>query len=321
MLDLAIIGAGPAGIAVGLAAQKHGLKFLLIDKGAICNTIYRFPQSMRFFSTADLLEFPGLPLSVEADKPRAYEVLNYFTRIALSLELPIKTYETVQSIKRESENFVLHGATTNFQAKNVVLATGTYDHPNRLDIPGEDLPHVSHYYDGPHRYASRNVVIVGGKNSAAEAALDLYRRGANVTMIHRSDSLRESSIKYWILPDLKNRFEEGAISYHWNAVVTKIEARRICLNKPSGEEWIAADDVLLLTGYQPDYAFLHDIGLQVSGEKRAPMHDPNTLETNIPGLYVAGVLTVGADPSKVFIENARHHGDMILNHIMKSGTA
>jgi thioredoxin reductase (NADPH) len=316
MLDLIIVGAGPAGIAVALAAQRARLQFVLLDKGALCNTIYHFPSHMRFFSTADLLEFPGIPLAVEGDKPRAFEVLNYFTRIALSTNLPLRTYENVHSIARQTDHFFVQATKANYRARTVVLATGTYDHPNRLGIPGEDLPHVSHYYSGPHPYAARRVIVVGGKNSAAEAALELYRRGAHVMMVHRADSLREASIKYWILPDLRNRLDEGAIDFRWNSTVQCIEAERLQIETHGQREWLNADAVLLLTGYQPDYSLLEQIGVQSQGERRVPLHDPATLETNVPGAYIAGVLSAGADPSKVFIENARHHGELIINHIV-----
>lgn len=320
MLDLAIIGAGPAGIAVGLAAQRAKLNFVLFDKGALCNTIYRFPQQMRFFSTADLLEFPGLPFAIEGDKPRAFEVLNYFTRIALTANLPLRTYEAVQTVMRTADHFLVQSTRAHYQAHAVVLATGTFDQPNRLGIAGEDLPHVTHYYSGAHPFTGRRVVVVGGKNSAAEAALELYRRGAHVTLIHRAASMREASIKYWILPDLKNRISAGAIAHRWNATVKSIEAARIELDVAGECEWLAADDVLLLTGYQPDFEFLEQCGISCVGERGAPAHNLDTLESNVPGLYIAGVLTAGADPSKVFIENARHHGELIVNHYLTRST-
>ncbi len=316
MLDVLIVGAGPAGIAVGLSAQRRGLNYLLIDKGSVCETISRFPAYMRFFSTADLLEFPGLPFPIEGDKPRAYEVLNYFTRIVLSFDLRVATHEAVRGIRKTPGGFAVQTSRRILHSHAVVLAIGTYDHPNLLDVPGETLPHVSHYFSSAHRYLGRRVAIVGGKNSAAEAALDIWRRGGRVTLIHRGPSLREASIKYWLLPDIQNRLTDGAIAHSWNSTVREIYSDAVVLSTDKGEVRVDCDDVLLLTGYHPDYSFLRGAGIELTGERQAPSHDPESLESTVEGLYIAGVLTAGADPSKVFIENARHHGELILNHLV-----
>lgn len=313
------MGAGPAGIAVGLEAQRRGLKALLVEQGAICNTIYRFPQHMRFFSTADLLEFPGIPLVIQGDKPRSFEVLNYFTRIAVAANLPIATHERVLKLTHAGEQFFVQTERRELRSRAVVIATGTYDHANLLDVPGEELDKVSHYYSGPQPYIGTDVLVVGGKNSAAEAALELWRAGARVTLVHRGESLRESSIKYWILPDLKNRLAERAIAHSWDTTITRIEPDRVLLHMPDGERWIANDFVLALTGYHPDYRLLEQCGIRTEGEQRAPVLDSASLESGVPGLYVAGVLSAGADPSRVFVENSRHHGRVIVDHLAESG--
>ncbi len=300
---------------MGLAAKRRGLSCLIVEKGAICNTVFRFPQHMRFFSTADLLEFPGIPFAIDGDKPLASEVLNYFTRIAISSQLSVSTFERVVAVKKVGDEFRVTTSKRLLNAPNIVFAVGTYDHPNLLGVHGEDLPHVLHYYSGPHTYIGRKVLIVGGKNSAAEAALDLWRKGAHVTIVHRADTLNEQSIKYWILPDLKNRIEDGAIEFLANTVVSRIENERVEVRNPNGTQWIENDDVLALTGYHPDYEFLAGCGIEFEGAARSPIHNPETLETNIPGLFIAGVVNAGANPSRIFIENSRHHGEMILNCI------
>ena len=305
------MGAGPAGISVGIAAVKQGLDVLLIDKGTICNTIYHFPERMKFFSTADLLEFPGVPMVIGGDKPTRAEALNYFTRLALINKLPVATHERVESIAKQSGEFIIGTNRRTLRSKHVVLATGTFDHPNRLDVPGEDLENVSHYFSSTQPYVGKKALVIGGKNSAAEAALELYRAGAEVTILHRGE-LQRASIKYWILPDLLNRLQEGVIKYYWHSSVLEIERERVRIQTPEGERWIESDFVLALTGYHPDYDFLKRAGVDCLGDKMAPAHNSETLETNVKGLFVAGVLTSGTDPSKVFIENSRHHGEMIV---------
>lgn len=298
--------------------MKRGLDTLLIDKGTICNTIYHFPERLKFFSTADLLEFPGVPMIISGDKPTRHEAMNYFTRLALANKLPIATFETVSEISKRNDEFHVRTNRRSLRAKWVVLATGTYDFPNLLNVPGEEFDKVSHYHTSPQPYIGRKVLVVGGKNSAVEAALELYRAGADVTMLHRAE-LRTVSIKYWLLPDILNRLEEGVINHFWNSSVQKIEQDRVLTLTPNGEQWIENDFVLALIGYHPDWDFLKGVGMDCSGEAGAPVHDPETLESNIPGIYIAGVLTSGANPSKVFIENSRHHGEMIVRHLMNPG--
>ncbi len=313
--QLIIVGSGPAGIGVALEAKRCGVRALLLDRGSLCNTIYNFPDRMLFFSTAELLEFPGIPLVAEGAKPSRREVLDYFTRIVISNYLPFLTDCAVRSIERVDKGFVVRTSHGDFTAISVVLATGSYDQPNLLNIPGESLPHVSHYYKDAHPHIGKNVVIVGGKNSAAESALELLRSGARVTLIHRGKTL-SPSIKYWIRPDLDNRIREGGIDLHLNSRLIEICEHSVKCDTNGIQMEIPTDAVFLLTGYNPDYAWLRSIGIEFSGDAEIPVHDPGTLETNVPGIYVAGVLVAGRETSRVFIENSRRHGVKILSHYL-----
>ncbi len=312
---LIIVGSGPAGIGVALEAMRRDVKALLIDRGSLCNTIYNFPERMTFFSTAELLEFPGIPLIAEGAKPTRREVLDYFTRIILSNDLPFKTDCAVIDVKSQNGGFTVETSCGNFDANAVIIATGSYDQPNMLNVPGESLPHVSHYYSSAHPFIGKNVVVVGGKNSAAEAALDLHRSGARVTIVHRGKSL-SPSVKYWIRPDLENRIREGSISAYFNSKIVEIESRSVHIRENNAEHELPADAVFLLTGYNPDFAWLKNLGLKFEGSAELPVHNPDTLESNIPGLYVAGVLIAGRETSRVFIENSRAHGVKIITHFL-----
>jgi thioredoxin reductase (NADPH) len=312
---LIIVGSGPAGVNVALEAKRRGVGALLMDRGCLCNTLYHFPERMTFFSTAELLEFAGIPLVAAGAKPTKREVLDYFTRIVLSYELPFETFCGVQDIERAGSGFKLSTNRGDYYSHAVVLATGSYDQPKLLNVPGEDLPHVSHYYGDAHPFIGKHVVIVGAKNSAAEAALELHRAGANVTIVHRGPVL-SPSIKYWIKPDLENRIREGSIGVRFNSRVVEIRNAEIELESHGKHEILPADVVFLLTGYDPDYAWLRSLGLEFEGEAELPVHNPETLESNVPGMYVAGVLLAGRETSRVFIENSRTHGALILNHFL-----
>lgn len=287
----------------------------MIDRGSLCNTIYNFPERMTFFSTAELLEFPGIPMFAEGAKPSRREVLDYFTRIVTSNDLPVQTYCEVKSIASKDGRFIIGTTAGDFAAGAVVLATGSYDQPNKLSIPGEDFPHVSHYYKSPHPYVGQEVVIVGGKNSAAEAALELHRASARVTLVHRKDSV-SPSVKYWIKPDLDNRIREGSIRALFNSRVTEITANAVKIESESGVLEVPADAVLLLTGYNPNFSWLRSLGLKFEGKAELPVHNAETLETNVQGLYVAGVVIAGRETSRVFIENSRTHGAKIVEHFL-----
>lgn len=314
--SLLIIGSGPAGIGVALEAKRRGVRALMLERGYLCNTIYHFPDRMLFFSTAELLEFPGIPLVAEGAKPSRREVLDYFTRIVLSNDLPFLTDCHVTGIETQDSQKLVRTSIGDFKANAVVLATGSYDQPNLLNIPGESLPHVSHYYRDAHPYIGKRVVIVGGKNSAAEAALELHRSGAEVILVHRERTL-SPSIKYWIRPDLDNRIREGSIELRVNTRLVEIQRNKVVIESEGTISDLEADAVFLLTGYNPDYGWLGTLGLEFVGSAELPIHNPDTLESNVPDIYVAGVLIAGRETSRVFIENSRTHGEKILSHYLE----
>ena len=318
-MDLLIVGAGPAGLATAIAAKQHGLDYLVIDKGGLVAGIFRFPANMVFFTTPELLEIGGLPFVTPYDKPTRLEALRYYRRVADTFDLSISFDEEVSGIAREEAGgrtvFVITGkrrmgGATARRARAVALATGYYDHPNVLGIPGEDLPHVSHYYSEPHPYYRKRVVVVGGKNSAAEAALDLYRAGARVTLVHRGEALGDS-IKYWVKPDIDNRISERSITGLFLTSVRSITPAVLHVVGPRGPEALPADAVFLLTGYHPDWALLASAGVEVDAERRVARYDPDTLETSVPNLFLAGGVVSGRDAAPVFIENGRAHGEKI----------
>jgi len=323
-LDLAIVGAGPSGLAAAIAAAKAGLAYVVLEKGALVEAIYRFPRQMTFFTTPDLLEIGGLPFVTPYEKPTQGEALRYYRRVAETYDLHIEMPCAVGSVRPTAEGFRLTVTTANGEeerlARNVVLATGYYDHPNLLGIPGEDRPHVSHYWTEAHAFWRKPVVVVGGKNSAAIAALELHRAGAQVTLVHRGEAL-SGSIKYWIKPDIENRIKEGAIAARLRTRVTRIEADHVLLSGPSGEERRPALAVFLLTGYTPDVSLLEGAGVKVDAATLKPALDQATLETNVPGLFVAGALASGRETSRIFIENGRFHGEAIVKAILARARA
>lgn len=320
--DLLIVGAGPAGLAAAIAAQRAGLKFCILEKGSLVNSIFRFPSQMVFFTTPDLLEIGGLPFVTPHGKPTRDEALRYYRRVVEAFDLKIDYGVTVAGIKRgpADEPFVIDaehesegGAT--FAAQTVVVASGCYDHPNQLSIPGEELPHVSHYFTESHGFYQKHVVVVGGKNSAAEAALELYRSGAAVTLVHRRAELG-SSIKYWVKPDIENRIKEGSIKAHFETRVVEIRGHEVLIEQDGESKAIAADGVFLLTGYLADLEFLERCGIVVRSNN-VPEHNPESFETNVSGLYLAGAVVAGANRGEVFIENGRFHGQVVVDHIVK----
>jgi thioredoxin reductase (NADPH) len=333
--DLLIVGAGPSGLSAAIAAKQRDLDYQVLEQGVLVNSIYRFPPQMVFFTTPDLLEIGGLPFVSPYDKPTRAEVLKYYRRVVDIFDLRISFEETVRSIGREEMHhasaeeradepdeahrlFALEtessrGVRRVRHARNVLLATGYYDHPNCLFVPGEDLPHVHHYYSEAHPYYRQRVVIVGGGNSAAEAALEMYRAGAHVTVVHRASELK-STIKYWVRPDIENRFKEGSIASRFNATVVEIRPTSIVLRSEGGLEELPADAVFLLTGYHPDWDLQLRAGILLN-ERRAPILNPETFETNVPGLFVAGGALAGIDTGSIFIENGRFHGEKIVEVI------
>ena len=323
LFDVVIVGAGPAGLAAAIAATKHGLDHLVIEKGALVNSLLHYPTEMVFFTTPELMEIGGLPFTSPNDKPTRLEALRYYRRVTDTFNLRIAFDETVLAIARDEGNgaFLVDSQSARsvrrtVHARRVVIATGAYDYPNICGIPGEDLPHVSHYYTQPHPFYRKRVVIVGGKNSAAEAALDLYRAGASVTIVHRRAALGDS-IKYWVKPDIENRIKEGSIAARFNTSVREIRPTEVVVQTEGLPDTIPADGVFLLTGYGADTTLLRNSGVELNSETHGPVHDTETFETNIPGLYVIGAMVAGVQSGKVFIENGRFHGQQAIDAIVK----
>jgi thioredoxin reductase (NADPH) len=313
--DLLIVGAGPAGLATAIAASQAGLDYEVLEKGVLVNSIFHFPRSMVFFTTPELLEIGGLPFVTPYEKPTQWEALRYYRRVTDSYGLRVIFGQTVRALRRDEGGFSVTTETpqgdVERRARNVAVATGYYDHPNRLEVPGEDLPHVFHYYDEPHPYYRRRVLVVGGKNSAAIAALELHRAGASVTLVHHRSELGKS-IKYWIRPDIENRIAEGSVAARFETRVVEIRRESVTVDRHGVREEIAADAVFLMTGYSPDVRLLREAGVRIDEGSLQPQHDPATLETNVPGLFVAGALASGRETSRIFIENGRFHGEAIV---------
>jgi len=323
-LDLLVVGAGPSGLATAIAAHQAGLAYEVVEKGALVNSIFHFPRHMTFFTTAELLEIGGLPFVTPYEKPTQVEGLKYYRKVTDAFGLHVTLGQAVVGVRRleasaEGARFSVEmrsadGASSARSTRNVAFATGYYDHPNLLGVPGEDLSHVSHYYTEPHGYYRQHVVVVGGKNSAAIAALELYRAGAEVTLVHRRAQLSDS-IKYWIRPDIENRIKEGAIPTLFETSVTEIRARSVVVSSAAGTAELPADQVFLLTGYHPDTRLLRQAGVRIDEATLVPAHDAATLETNVPGLFLAGALVSGKQTSRIFIENGRFHGETIVGAI------
>jgi len=315
MLDILIIGAGPIGIACGLKAQKAGLDFLIVEKGCLVNSLFNYPSTMTFFSTSERLEIGGVPFVTTHTKPNRADALEYYRRVALSNNLPINLFEEVTNIKRESDHYTITSSKATYQAKNVIIATGFYDIAVNLDIPGEDLPKVMHYYKDPHFYALQKVVVVGSSNSAIDVALETYRKGAEVTLVIR-DSEVSHRVKYWVRPDIINRIKEGSIKAYFNSNLKAVRQHEVDIETQEGTITIANDFVMAMTGYKPNFDLLKKWGLILSEDKFIPKYNPETMETNLPGVYLAGVVCGGLDTHLWFIENSRIHADMIVDDII-----
>jgi thioredoxin reductase (NADPH) len=314
--DLICIGAGPTGLASAIEAVRAGLRPLVIDKGSLCNSIYHYPANMVFFTTPELLEIGDLPLTSPSEKPTRVEALKYYRKCAEHYQLELRLWHRVVRVSGGDGSFEVEtrdadGQRHNFVGANIVVATGYYDLPNMMQVPGEDLPSVSHYYTDPHEFWRRDVVVVGGKNSAAEAALDLYRAGVRVTLVHRRAELG-STIKYWVRPDIENRIKAGQVRALFETHVVRFEHGSVRVANAAGEQSLPADQVFALTGYHPDFAFLRSLGVQLDPATNKPALDPVTLESNIPGIYLAGVVIGGNHTSEIFIENGRFHGKQII---------
>ncbi|NVK29248.1 MAG: YpdA family putative bacillithiol disulfide reductase [Flavobacteriia bacterium] len=319
-VDLLIVGAGPIGLACGIEAQKKGLSYVIIDKGPLVNSLYNYPLGMTFFSTSDKLEIGGVPFISHNHKPTRSEALEYYRRVAQSWNLNTRLYESVSSVeKREDGMFYVRTSKTSFVASYVVLATGFYDIPHELGIPGEHLSKVAHYYREAHPYYGQKLAIIGAMNSAVDAALECYRKGADVTLVVRGDEIGER-VKYWVKPDIENRIAEGSVKAMFNSRVTEIKEESITIETSDSVVELPNDFVLALTGYEPNYQFLSDMGIEVADDElRKPVYDPETMETNVSGLYLAGVICGGMETNKWFIENSRVHANAILDHIGRRG--
>ncbi|WP_026811700.1 YpdA family putative bacillithiol disulfide reductase [Arenibacter latericius] len=313
--DIIIIGGGPIGIACGLEAQKKGLSYVIIEKGCIVNSLYNYPLNMQFFSSSEKLEIDNIPfISIEA-KPKRNEALEYYRRIVTSNQLNIQLFEKVNAIDESNDLFLVNTTKDTYRTDNIIVATGFYDIPNKMNVPGEDLEKVSHYYKDPHYYSSQKVAVIGASNSSVDAALECYRKGADVTMIIRGPEIGER-VKYWVRPDIVNRISEGSIKAYYNSNVKEITDDEIHIETPEGNIAIENDYVLALTGYMPNFSFLEKLGIHLSEDyKKLPSYNPETMETNVPGIYLAGVICGGMETHKWFIENSRIHAPMIINHI------
>lgn len=314
--DIVIVGGGPIGIACGLEAKKNGLSYLIIEKGPIVNSLFHYPSNMQFFSSSEKLEIDEIPFISKEAKPKRDEALEYYRRIVTSNKLHINLFEKVENVQKKGEIFTITSNKNTYTSKQIVVATGFYDLPNLLNVPGEDLKKVVHYYDNPHYYAGQKVAVIGASNSAIDAALECYRKGAEVTLIIRGPEVGQR-VKYWVRPDIINRIEEGSIKAYFNTTVKAITNDSIILSTDTGEEEIENDFVLALTGYRPNFSFLEKLGVNISeDDKKLPEYNPETMETNVSGLYLAGVICGGMETHKWFIENSRIHAKMIVKDII-----
>lgn len=313
--DVLIIGAGPIGLACGIAAQKAGKSYVIIDKGTLLNSLYNYPVFMTFFSTSERLEIGGVPFVSINPKPNRNEALEYYRRVTAKFQLNVRLFEEVLTCQKQNDDrFAIKTSKANYEAQKVIVATGFYDIPNLMHIPGEDLPKVIHYYKDPHYYAFSKVLVVGANNSSVDVALETYRKGAEVTMVIRGDEMGPN-VKYWVRPDIENRIKEGSIKAYFNSCLKEIKRQSVIISTPNGEVEIENDFVAAMTGYQPNFKFLEELGVAL-GENQTPSYNPETMETNVVGLYLAGVVCGGMDTHKWFIENSRVHAELIINDIV-----
>jgi len=317
--EILVVGGGPNGLACAIEAKKRGLKVIVLEKGTIAESIRRYPKQMTFFSTADNIAIGNIPFTIDKPKATREEALNYYRKVVEFYDLTVRLFCKVENVSREGKGFLVTTSTGDtYKVKYVILSTGYFDFPRKLQIPGEDLPSVKHYYDEPYPYAHQNVTIIGAGNSAVEAALDLYRHGARVTLLVRGETMKKTA-KYWLIPDLLNRIKEGKVKAIFQHEAIEITDKQVIARKVDGDDIlkINSDFVLVLTGYLPDIELLKRCGIKVTPESKEPMYNPETFETNIENLYVAGTLTAGIRTEKVFIENGRLHGIQIVNDIIK----
>ena len=315
LIDVLVIGAGPTGLACAIDAQKAGFRVVLVDKGCICNSLFHYPSHMTFFTTPELLEIGDIPFPSPNAKPARNEALQYYRLVAAHYKLDVRQYHRVEKGSGADEDFTVHiedrfGRPGELHARKLIVSTGYYDLPNFMAIPGENLSKVFHYYNDPHPYFDTDVVVIGGKNSAAIAALELWRSGARVTLVHRGEGMHRH-VKYWIKPDIENRIKNGEINAYFRAKVMEITRDSVVIETPEGPETLKNDFVFAMTGYHPDFAFLENMGVKFEGPDKLPVCNPETLESNVPGIYLAGVIVAGSRTNEIFIENGRFHGRQI----------
>lgn len=316
--DIVMVGAGPIGLACGIEASKAGLKYTILEKGCLVNSLYHYPLNMTFFSTSERLEIGGVPFISHGPKPNRFEALEYYRRVADSWRLNLRLYENVEECKQDASKgtFVVKTAKSTYEARFVILALGFYDLPFLLNVPGEELPKVLHYYDEPHPYYRQKIAVVGAANSAVDVALETWRKGAEVTMIIRENSIRDS-VKYWVRPDIDNRIKEGSIKAYFNSSILRIKPSNIIVSTPEATIEIENDFVLAMTGYQPPFEFMEKIGIRLQDDRdKTPVYDEDTMETNVKNLYLAGVVCGGLRTNKWFIENSRVHAEVIVKNIL-----
>ena len=323
--DVVIVGAGPTGLACGIELKRRGVSAIVIDKGCVVNSLYNYPTNLVFFTTPELLEIGDIPMTSLNEKPVRGEALKYYRRVAQHYQLDVRQYQRVEKITGEAGNFITHaqdsmGRKLTYASKKIILATGYYDVPNMLNVPGEQLPKVIHYYKEAHPYFGQDILIVGAKNSAVISALELWWTGARVTMIHRGTEIHKN-VKYWLKPNIENRIKNGEIPMHWNSSVTEIRENSVVIETPEGTREIKNDFVFAMTGYQPDTKFLEAHGIRFDSETRRPRTDPETLESDRKGMYLAGVIVAGMHTHEVFIENGRFHGKVIAEAIANELTS
>ncbi len=317
-LDVVIVGAGPIGLACGIEAKKAGLRYSIIDKGVLVNSLYHYPNNMTFFSTSEKLEIGEVPFISNNPKPTRSEALEYYRRVCTSWKLQVQLYEKVESINQEDTTFKVVTTKNQYRARKVILALGFYDLPFLLNVPGEDLPKVKHYYDEPHPYFGQKIIVIGAANSAVDVALETWRKGADVTMVVREPAIGEN-VKYWARPDIENRIKEGSIKAHFLSEVVCIHPTQVEIKTPTGNVAIENDFVLAMTGYQPPFDFMKLAGVQfLDDEFHTPVYNEQTMESNVSGIYLAGVVCGGLKTNKWFIENSRIHAEIIINHVRRT---
>jgi thioredoxin reductase (NADPH) len=317
ILDVFVVGGGPIGLACGIECEKSGLDYVIVEKGVLTNSLFNYPLNMTFFSTSEKLEMGGIPFMSIAHKPTRTEALEYYRRVAKTWKLKVRLYEEVKTLEKKEDYFEIKTSKGTYQTRNIIISTGFYDLPNLMNVPGEDLPKVTHYYKEPWPYIGQKIIVVGGANSAVDVALETWRKGADVTMILKDDGV-DKNVKYWVKPDIENRIKEGSIKAFTNSLVKEIRENEVVISTPEGEVTVENDFVLAMTGYVPNFALLNQLGVELSlDEKRQPCYDQTNQESNIPGVYLAGVVCGGLNTREFFIENSIVHAEQIVGHIVE----